>query len=481
MNPLIDVLIDFWWLTLPVGLIAVCFTVNMVVIAPIRRWWTRKAHARAVDDGYALPFDTGAQLLDIIIGDDSTKSRNVGIAEKFGNCLSISQTGSALLLGATGSGKTEAGKVLIRQMNADEDEPVVVYDHKDDYRRYFEEYESDRDIIRISSENSTDYWNLFREVDDEDGFDEISRAMFPQTSNGGSKFFDTAARQLFTAVLKYLYRELDPSEQHNKALINFFKRCDRVEMYERLSEHDDLMAAASAIDPEADRQAAGVFATLQQKVQDVFVGDFAEAGDFSVREYMNNPQGRVLLLDNPIRQSEQVRPVFRFLVDHSAMHALDDSSRWSYFVLDEFARIDGLRRIGELVNVGRGQKVQLLISLQSVSQLYDNYGRDRGNAILSGLVTSIILRLQDAESIEYARTVIGSEFNEYTKHESRDEEGTVTETETTTEEEHSFAKGEFTEFEPGHGVVVRRNSWAYGYIAALDRPGAKPLLNVVNE
>ncbi|MFH5845971.1 TraM recognition domain-containing protein, partial [Haladaptatus sp. CMAA 1909] len=174
-------------------------------------------------------------------------------------------------------------------------------------------------------------------------------------------------------------------------------------------------------------------------------------------------------------------PVFRFLVDHSAMHALDDSSRWSYFVLDEFARIDGLRRIGELVNVGRGQKVQLLISLQSVSQLYDNYGRDRGNAILSGLVTSIILRLQDAESIEYARTVIGSEFNEYTKHESRDEEGAVMETETTTEEEHSFAKGEFTEFEPGHGVVVRRNSWAYGYIAALDRSGAKPLLNVVNE
>lgn len=59
-----------------------------------------------------------------------------------------------------------------------------------------------------------------------------------------------------------------------------------------------------------------------------------------------------------------------------------------------------------LCNVGRGNNCQAIISLQSVAQLQDTYSKERANALLSGMSTSIILRLGDAESMEFARTAI---------------------------------------------------------------------------
>lgn len=64
-------------------------------------------------------------------------------------------------------------------------------------------------------------------------------------------------------------------------------------MYENLTRdgHEDLTAATSAINSDTERQAGSVFATAQQQITDLSVGDFAESGDFSVREYMKSPDG----------------------------------------------------------------------------------------------------------------------------------------------------------------------------------------------
>jgi len=47
--------------------------------------------------------------------------------------------------------------------------------------------------------------------------------------------------------------------------------------------------------------------------------------------------------------------------------------------------------------------------VQSVAQLHDTYGKDRANALLSGLVQSVIMRVGDAASVEYAQSQIGRE------------------------------------------------------------------------
>lgn len=261
----------------------------------------------------------------------------------------------------------------------------------------------------------------------------------------------------------------------NADLARYFERTDPETMYDDLSGdgHEDLVAAASAIDPEAGRQASGVFATTQQVVNDLFTGDFAKDGEFSIREYMRNPQGRVLVLDYPTRQASAIAPVFKHLLDSAIMHGMDDPSRQAFYLLDEIEHMDvALDRLDELVNVGRGVNCQAIISLQSVAQLYDTYSENRGKAILSGMTTSVILRCADSESVEFARDTIGTEFTEYTKNvekESIGDFGTIEKNrETKMEEEHHFAKGAFGQFEAGEAVICRQGEgFVHGRVRML--------------
>jgi hypothetical protein len=96
--------------------------------------------------------------------------------------------------------------------------------------------------------------------------------------------------------------------------------------------------------------------------------------------------------------------------------------------------------------------------LQSVAQLYDQYGRDGGDALLSGLLSTIILRLNDSSSIAFARSRVGTyweaqDIPEYNA------DGEVSGTSTEDVEKHAMAKGEFGDFAPGWGIIVRNDGW----------------------
>lgn len=384
---------------------------------------------------------------------------------------------SLLTLGASGAGKSETLKHFVDQLQNDPSEPVVVFDMKRDYQEFLEECGAS--MIRLSSQGSSTEigspiaWNIFEEIENESDADEIARALFPK-GRDDTNFFDTAGRQLFAANLKYMKRELD--NPTNADLVDYWQRASPKKMHENLSRdgHEDLTAAASAIDPETAKQAGGVFSSAQQQVQDLFVGDFAKSGDFSIREYMANPQGRILVLDYPTRQSETIAPVFRYLIDESIKHGMSDPHRSAYYLLDEIEHMGvSISRLGELINVGRGNNCQAILSLQSVAQLQDTYGKERANALLSGMHTVIGLRTADEPSVDFLRETVGTEFNEYTGHVERKEAplgGGMVETsrEMKTEEEHKFAKGDLRSFEAGEAVICRQGKgYVHGRIRML--------------
>lgn len=81
-------------------------------------------------------------------------------------------------------------------------------------------------------------------------------------------------------------------------------------------EHKDLRGAISAINPDASKQSVGVYSTLQPIVREVLTGDFATAdGEFSIREYIENPNNRLLLLDYPIEEGDRMGPIYKFFID----------------------------------------------------------------------------------------------------------------------------------------------------------------------
>lgn len=238
-------------------------------------------------------------------------------------------------------------------------------------------------------------------------------------------------------------------------------------MHENLTRdgHEDLTAAASAINPETERHGS-VFATAQQQITDLFVGDFAKSGEFSVKDYMADSDGRVLVLDYPTRQSGTIAPIFRFLIDRSIQLGMDDPERESFYLLDEIEHLEvPIKRLGELTNVGRGKSCQLLLSLQSVAQLRDTYNADKANAILSGMITVIGLRTADEPSVDFLCETIGTSFERYSRNTGSDR----TPDESEEREEYQFAKGDLRRFDPGEAVIARQGKgWVHCRIKMLE-------------
>jgi type IV secretory pathway TraG/TraD family ATPase VirD4 len=423
------------------------------------------ARRQADREGYALP---------MFIRDD----RNIKQYEQMGNVVSIPREGSILALGATRSGKTETGKWIVDGMQASEDEPMIVYDHKDDYQQFFEQ--TGREYIKLSASRSTHTWNIFEEIDRESDADEIARAIFAEVEAAGGStgaFFGPAARQVFAVVLKYLHRQAQATDQEysNRDVIEFFQTNTPQQAHAMLVDEEDMAGIAIYLDPADDEQ--DVWSNVQRQVTDVFTSDFAtepsaEQPAISIHEYMQHPRGNALVLDYPYREGSTTTPIFRLLIDLAAREALVDGERGSYFVLDEIAQVPNLQRLDELVNVGAGRNIQVFLTLQSVAQLRAGYGEEEASAILSGLTSTILLRCDDPKSVEYVRAKIGREMNQYTAHVEkaqlpRHRQKTMRR-EHQPREEHVFAESEINSWDPGEGVLVRPDSWAYGRVKLYD-------------
>jgi type IV secretory pathway TraG/TraD family ATPase VirD4 len=443
------------WAAKVLGLIAIAGGFYAVVGRSILSFIADRSWNAAISgDGYALP---------ISISD----SRGLKRLERWGGVLSVDRTGSILALGATRSGKTEASKWIVSQQETSSAEPKVIYDHKDDWQQYLQQ--QGQPYIRLSAEDSTHHWNLFLELEDESDADEIARAIFPDNPEN---YFDDVAPQVFAAIIKYLDREGRKADEvpTNQDLVRYVRERPKEDIFEALNTYPDLSGAASHLDPSAEGQANGVYGSLQRTVTKVFKGDFAKEGAFSIRDYMENPQGYALVLDYPQRQGESTKPMFRLLIDLAAREALSDKERESYFILDEIAQLPNLRRLDELVNVGAGQAIQVLATIQSVSQLKDNYGRDAADAIMAGFRSKLIMRCGDKSSIEAARTAVGKEQHERTSHVDKSSIGghSVTQNrETKIVEEHAISESELSKFNPGEGIVIRPDSWAKGRVPML--------------
>ncbi len=351
---------------------------------------------------------------------------------------------SVLVLGETGSGKTEAIRVLAHQLQAEPDEAFVIFDYKRDYQTFFTE----NNVVRLSSRDSTVIWNVFREIEEDGDYDEIAKAIFAgaETEND---YFTNAASQVFADVLRLLQRRAT-RPLTNADLVSFLDGAD-VELLHKGFVAEDLSAKKHL--PAGVEASSNIVSILEERVKAVFRGDFADAGTFSVREYMADPRGQILILDFPIQQSSSVQPIFRLLIDWSIRFGLEDE-RPSYYILDEFAALPQLDMLERLINAGRAYNCYAILGVQAIPQLRDTYGKDGADSLLSGLAQEIHLRVGQG-SVEYCRQRIGRERVERNVGPDSEDEWLVEvdENDKRVFEDYPIGEDTLQNFEAGRGIV----------------------------
>lgn len=84
---------------------------------------------------------------------------------------------------------------------------------------------------------------------------------------------------------------------NNRDIKDYIDSSSPDDLRELLGQHRDLASVASYIGSKSGSQAQGVLSEMYSVVRDVFTGVFAEDGDFSMRKFIRQKNGRTAFIE----------------------------------------------------------------------------------------------------------------------------------------------------------------------------------------
>lgn len=331
-----------------------------------------------------------------------------------------------LLIGATGTGKTNTFYYFIEQLKKQmtSNDVMIVFDTKGDFEKKFF---SKSDIILGNSAKYKDVsekWNLYKEIV-VDGIDdnnvqmntnEITYSLFKDAmEKTNQQFFPSAARDLLASIVLAHIKagkndiEFRKLAFNNKALKTYLDNLSPTKIIKLLSISHDLSSVLSYIGDGSSNQALGVIAEMQNVIRKILIGSFAQDGRFSVRNFVRQKGGKTLFIEYDLSVGDTLTPIYRLLFDLALKEAMGRSKTEGnvYLICDEFKLLPNLQHIEDGVNFGRSLGVKVLAGIQSIEQLYEIYGESKGRNIASGFSSVYAFKSNDSVTREYISNLYG--------------------------------------------------------------------------
>lgn len=381
--------------------------------------------------------------------------------ENKGRYFSMDETAlfrNTMMMGAAGTGKTTVMNQIFAQLRSPvKREPyfAMVFDTKADYIAHRGFFRPGDYVIGNSRQfrSRSVVWNIFDEVladgDDPQDYEtnarEIAQILFEGRGSKTQPFFANAARDIFAyTIIYFIRRKRDRGEEwndhlNNRALLTFLHKYGAKDMSRFFRIYPDMHFLLSYFGDGTSNQALGVFAELHSMLSDCFQGIFAmkpEPGSsFSIRRAVREKGCRTLFLEYDMAVGNCLTPMYRLLVDLALKEALSTmaSPGRTYLILDELKLLPRLTHLQDALNYGRSHNVAVFGGIQTVDQLYVNYGEHQAQEILEGFGNLVALKTTDHASREYISRRFGPNvtgyryYNESGEPVDREREGFVVE------------------------------------------------------
>ncbi len=346
-----------------------------------------------------------------------------------GNAASISLDSDilskhSLLIGGTGCGKTTLFYHFISQIKKcmTSNDVMIIFDSKGDFHKHF--WKSGDSVIGTSPvyAKTSEKWNVYREIL-ADGWEEskyklntqeICKSFFSSRNNSQNPFFPNAARDLLAAIICQFIKggvndkTLAKEWFYNNKLKEFLDSHNAEEIVYTLSFFPEFHSVISYISEEGP-QTQGVMSEMFSVVNDIFVSVFSDKGKFSIRDFVRNKGGKTLFIEYDLSMGNVLSPIYTLLLDLALKEALgrQRSEGNVYLFCDEFKLLPKLEHIADGVNFGRSLGVKIFAGLQSIEQLYENYGQEKGRNIAAGFSSVYAFKANDSQTRKYVKELFG--------------------------------------------------------------------------
>jgi len=302
-----------------------------------------------------------------------------------------------VFIGTTGTGKTQGMMQLFDNLLHSK---KIITDVKGDYTSVY--YNKNKDYIFCPLDQRTIKWNIFNDIKSYQDISIIANALIPENPKVTDPYWDNASRNILEAVLLYLSKHFE--KPTNKDL---WKHISSFEKIVEIKNNDEECKALLDfyIDIENQKHTREVLGTVLSKssVKNLkFLADMD--GDFSFKNWIedNNIKNNIFMLSNP-EIIDIVMPIYRVGIELMAgkLLSLEDSNdREIYFWLDEFPRLNKLKKIIDIFTLARSKGGRVIYSFQEFGDLEAVYGKELARVIISNTSTLFLFRTINAEYFE---------------------------------------------------------------------------------
>lgn len=313
-----------------------------------------------------------------------------------------------LISGTTGAGKSTFLIYLLKAIRARGDR-AVVYDKKGEFVEMF--YRDGVDHILNPADSRSHQWTPWEEMSSPFDADWISETLLPSSnSNSGSeKFFTSAARAVVSAALQNLY--LDGP----KSLLSLL----RATAWNDLELLKELVAGTPAetyFNENNEETLESIRSTIVDGVRPLrLLKEENKKGFFSIRDWIaegDEPNADDSWLFLPVRESEIEiqKPLISTWIQAAAKGLMArgvNNERTLWIVVDELPSLKKIPALSMLMAEGRGFGAAVILGIQEINQLEEEFGKNTSKTILGLCSTQLHFRLNNADTAEWVSKVLG--------------------------------------------------------------------------
>ncbi|MCP3848648.1 MAG: type IV secretion system DNA-binding domain-containing protein, partial [Gammaproteobacteria bacterium] len=307
------------------------------------------------------------------------------------------ETQHCLVTGATGSGKTNLIHNLLSQVEA-KGHPAIVLDQNGEMiAKYYDEKRGD--IIFNPFDERTkawDFWADCKTVEDQKKFAKILMGFTRKQSGGGyDRFWELAGTDVVTSILEY-------ANIHRLTIedIAFMACYAGVDILKKKLKNSK---AAPHLSGDSKQTAASVISVMATGAEPLtYLRSQSPNGTFSLKEHFANidkGSNAWLFLATKPSSRELTMPLLSCLTELAFSRLVDigiNRNRRVWTVIDELPVLGKLPSLSFLMTEGRKYGASVIAGVQSINQLYENYGERAGSSIFGQFGTCFFFKTTES-------------------------------------------------------------------------------------
>jgi type IV conjugative transfer system coupling protein TraD len=322
-----------------------------------------------------------------------------------------SETRHFLVMGSTGSGKTNLLHYLLPQIKEHQQPALIIDQTGEMIARYYNP--SRGDIIFNPFDLRSQNWDFWADCSTDHEIERFSKILFSfnrkRSRTNADPFWEQSAQYVFNACAGLLIQQKNYS-------LTALKELTIDATLDELRTKLKGTAAERYLTDDGKGVASSVLSMLATSARPIsYLSENSINGSFSLKGHFNNIKAGSnawLFFSTKPSSRELTFPLIACLSELALSRLMDigiDQSRRVWCVFDELASLGNLPALSPLMAEGRKYGAAVIACLQSLNQLYDHYGSYAGSSIFGQFATCFFFRNTEPAIARMFSSMCGSE------------------------------------------------------------------------